>query len=251
MNHPAVSLETAGAELNRLHREIEGKLRSTVGDAIRAGEILSQVKERLKHGDFLPWIQANCKFSQKTAYRYLSLHDYRNKIVTVTNLQEAYQQIESLEAVERRKEAERKAQLINERIRTGQKPEGWDRSLEYEYQKRIDDDAYHARAEAAFEAKRAENSKPEPESQDTMTSEQALGILKIHAEAVAQRQDWKEKIRVSHEGKASPFLDAIIDYMETLPDDNRRLEACFNIIKVCKRLAVELQGSEKTREVPA
>jgi hypothetical protein len=33
----------------------------------------------------------------------------------------------------------------------------------------------------------------------------------------------------------------ILDYLEGLENDSRRIEACYNIIKVCKRIAVELQ----------
>ena len=43
-------------ELNILHKNIESKLRSTVQDAIKAGEILTNVKEKLEHGQFLSWI---------------------------------------------------------------------------------------------------------------------------------------------------------------------------------------------------
>jgi hypothetical protein len=71
-DYPSVSIETAGKELDRLHRSIEGKLRSTVDDAIRAGEILTQVKGRLSHGDFLPWLKANCSF--RSAYG-VALHE--------------------------------------------------------------------------------------------------------------------------------------------------------------------------------
>jgi hypothetical protein len=52
---------------------------------------------------------------------------------------------------------------------------------------------------------------------------------------------WKEKIRISDGGKDDAFLDAVIEYLETLPDDNRRIEACTNIIKICRNNSVELQ----------
>jgi hypothetical protein len=42
-----------------------------------------------------------------------------------------------------------------------------------------------------------------------------------------------------------PFQDAIMDYLEGLENDSRRIEACHNIIKVCKRIAAELQGAWK------
>ena len=44
-------------ELNDLHQQIEGKLRSTVQDAIRAGELLTQAKDSLPHYN-------SCKFTR-------------------------------------------------------------------------------------------------------------------------------------------------------------------------------------------
>jgi hypothetical protein len=41
--------------------------------------------------------------------------------------------------------------------------------------------------------------------------------------------------------KDDPFVDAIMDYLNGLTDDNRRVEACYNIIKVCKGIANQLQ----------
>jgi hypothetical protein len=39
-----------------------------------------------------------------------------------------------------------------------------------------------------------------------------------------------------------PFQDALMDYLEGLENDSRRIESCYNIIKICKRIAVVLQG---------
>jgi hypothetical protein len=61
---------------------------------------------------------------------------------------------------------------------------------------------------------------------------------------IAVRQQFKDRIRISHEGQADPFVDAIMDYLNGLPDDNRRIEACYNVIKVCKGIANQLQRSE-------
>jgi len=58
-------------------------------------------------------------------------------------------------------------------------------------------------------------------------------------------EGWKDKIRLSDGGKIDSFLDAIVDYMETLPNDNRRIEACNNIIKVCRNISIELQKGKE------
>ena len=46
-------------ELNILHKNIESKLKSTVQDAIKAGELLTKIKAELPYGTFLNWIKQN------------------------------------------------------------------------------------------------------------------------------------------------------------------------------------------------
>ena len=52
---------------------------------------------------------------------------------------------------------------------------------------------------------------------------------------------FKDSIRLSFEGKNDSFIDALIDYLDGLNDDNRRIEVCYNVIKVAKNIAKELQ----------
>ena len=241
--YPAVSVANSAEELNRLHAEIEGKMRSTVQDAIRAGEILAQVKERLPHGDFLPWVKLNCRFSEDTAERYRHLFDHADKIRTVRNLQEAYKQIESIEALAKQSEEHRSRLRVDEYNRTGNKAAGWrkgtDDKLAQEEKdrgeriKKMQADLRHENAEWI--------SKSGPQPSIASLVDEAKGLLMAQAETLQKRQSFKEKIRVSHEGKDDPFVDAIMDYLDSLGDDNRRVEACYNIIKVCKRIAIEIQ----------
>ena len=66
-------------------------------------------------------------------------------------------------------------------------------------------------------------------------------------EKLERQATWKEKIRLSDNGKDDAFMDAIIDYLDTLENDTRRIEACNNIIKICRNVSVELQ---KVKEAP-
>ena len=77
-------------ELNDLHQQIEGKLRSTVQDAIRAGEILTGVKDKLAHGEFIPWIGKNCMFGDRTAQSYMRVYLHKSKTESVSDLPEAF-----------------------------------------------------------------------------------------------------------------------------------------------------------------
>ena len=251
MEYPAVQIDTAGDELNRLHKSIEGKLRSTVDDAIRAGEILTQVKERLNHGDFLPWIQANCSFSRQTADNYRRLYSYSGKMPTGSNLQEAYQQIETIERQEQQTEEQRARQRVNEYLKTGIKPEGWRRGTddkiaeeERARSERID----NAKAKLEEESRKREERRRERDSTfdafESFNDDILREALERSSESYNKRQEFKERIRLSQSGESDVFIDALMDYLNELEDDNRRIEACQNIIKVCKGIAVDLQAGK-------
>ena len=71
MNAPAIVANRA-AEINLEHDAAHRDAASAVAHAIRAGELLLSVKASLKHGEFMPWIEQNCKFEQSTATRYMA-----------------------------------------------------------------------------------------------------------------------------------------------------------------------------------
>lgn len=237
--YPLVNVESAAAELNRLHLEIEGKLRATVADAIRAGEILAKIKESLPHGDFTPWVKANCRFSDRTARQYIQVFEYRDKTATLADLQTAYSQIETIEAQAKRSEEENARRRVKEYLKTGKKPEGWRRGTDDKLAE--EERAMKARAEK-FKAEIAEDAKNRAQAAPRVGPGDVKKIMDELTESIAERQTFKERIRVSHEGQDDPFVDAIMDYLETLEDDNRRIEACSNIIKVCRGIANQLHG---------
>lgn len=234
------ALQNATQEIIRLHGGIAASMRRSVADAIRIGEILAGEKEQLDHGKFLPWL-STLPFSERTAQNYMALFRYKDKTATVADLQTAYRQIESLEAAEKRAEEARKDAMIDEYLRTGKKPDGWDKGMDAECRRRKEVDDIRRRTAEAAERNKAEheartNPKPGFDAQSIFAATDRI------IESLGKREAFKEDIRLSHEGKADPFVDAIMDYLETLGDDNRKIEACYNIIKVCKRVANELQG---------
>ena len=220
-------------ELNILHKNIEGKLKSTVRDAIIAGEILTKVKDDLPHGEFLPWIEKNCIFSQPTAHRYMTLFEYKSKLITVNNLPDAYRQVKQLESAKNHTESQKAFKRVQEYKKTGVKPEGW--------RKNTDDKLLQE------DKDRDERIKNNKKRMDDEWGEKSKGdqvfdsLLNGVIEKEKKRLTFKERIRLSFDGKKDPFIDALIDYMDELDDDNRRIEACNNIIKVTKNIAKELQ----------
>jgi hypothetical protein len=197
---------------------------------------------------FEKWIEDNIHIHRATAYRYMSLYNYRNQI-KAESLNEAYRQIETLEAQKKLSETQKANRRITEYKNTGVKPEGWRRGTDdkllkedQERDKRINDHFEEVK-KRTMERER-EQQQAEAEKEQTA---QDIELLSRHfaneAEAAKKRTEFKEKIRLSADGMKDPFQDAILDYLDGLENDSRRIEACYNIIKVCKRIAVELQGA--------
>ena len=138
MEHAVQVWNDRAKEITALHNGIEAAYRRSVDDALKIGELLDAQRQDIDHGKFLKWVTEKLPFCVKTAYRYLGLWDRKDKIVTVTNLQDAYKEVQQLQSDEKRKEQERKRKLIDAYVEKGEKPEGWDRSVEYEYQKRLE-----------------------------------------------------------------------------------------------------------------
>ena len=79
-------------EIVTLHNEVAGYLRMSLSKAIRIGELLTEQKAALKHGKFLPWIEANLPFTARTARNYMAVYSNRNLLKTesVSDLSSAY-----------------------------------------------------------------------------------------------------------------------------------------------------------------
>lgn len=71
-----LDLTTLADQINAAHVEVEQSLRRALQAAYTAGQALLEVKSRLNHGEFLPWVAANCHFSQRTANDYMQLANH-------------------------------------------------------------------------------------------------------------------------------------------------------------------------------
>jgi len=82
--------DEAARKIRELCDEIFSAARMSVDRAIEIGGLLVGVKERLEHGQWLPWLASNTQLSPKTAQRYMYYFDKRDwvKNVTLTNLTE-------------------------------------------------------------------------------------------------------------------------------------------------------------------
>lgn len=64
--------ELAG-RINAEHHHVETALRAGLEHAKRAGDLLIDAKKQCKHGQWLPWLKANVRFTDRTARRYMEL----------------------------------------------------------------------------------------------------------------------------------------------------------------------------------
>ncbi len=69
-----------GELINEEHLAAKTAYREAVTHAMRAGSMLCAMKDSLKHGEFGPWLRANCHFSQDTANVYMKIYKGRDEL---------------------------------------------------------------------------------------------------------------------------------------------------------------------------
>jgi len=60
-------------DINTEHRLATNAAKTAIQHAINAGALLNEAKARVKHGEWLPWLQENCELSERTARNYMRL----------------------------------------------------------------------------------------------------------------------------------------------------------------------------------
>jgi hypothetical protein len=80
-------------EIRLLHEQFVALSTEGIKKAFRIGELLTEQKALLQHGEWIPWIEQNMPFNRVTAANYMRL--FRNKaalnVQGVVHLAEAYQ----------------------------------------------------------------------------------------------------------------------------------------------------------------
>lgn len=78
--------------IEQLHKEILEAARTSLPKAIKIGRILSTIKAKLEHGQWLPWIEKHLPFAGRTATRYIKCFEERDRLKSdsVSDLAEAY-----------------------------------------------------------------------------------------------------------------------------------------------------------------
>lgn len=135
---------------------------------------------------------------------------------------------------------------VSQAIKTGSFPSGWNPECQRLYEDRIKEERLRDERirKMQEEMQKGADERKGREDERKARVEEIDELVKGITENITRRQVFKERIRISHDGKDDPFLDAILDYLDELEDDNRRIEACYNIIKTCKGIAVDLQRGQ-------
>lgn len=86
-------------KINRLHSENVKDATTMLNRAIEIGGELSEQKENMNHGEFIPWIEENVSFAERTARDYMKFYRYREELKTarladLTQARKAIYQIE-------------------------------------------------------------------------------------------------------------------------------------------------------------
>src|SRR6516164_1016138 len=79
-------LPELAARIRAEHEATAASLKSSVEHGIAAGELLIEAKSKIPHGQWLPWLKANCAMSERTARDYMRLARLKVKTATVAHL---------------------------------------------------------------------------------------------------------------------------------------------------------------------
>jgi hypothetical protein len=71
MNPITRSLPEMATQINEAHEKCVQSVSMALEHARQAGELLQQAKDVLAHGQWLPWLKANCPFSERVAQNYM------------------------------------------------------------------------------------------------------------------------------------------------------------------------------------
>lgn len=80
-----VSITGKVKEINDRHELAQSYAKNAIENAIRIGELLSEIKASLKHGQWIPWVDENLPFSRMHAARYMRVYTYRDELPNETS----------------------------------------------------------------------------------------------------------------------------------------------------------------------
>jgi hypothetical protein len=84
---PAPEPEPTESEaIDKAHRDVLSAVEKVFDRVVYCGGLLTAKKATLAHGEWLPWIEANLSFSNKTAERYMECYAHRDALSNSTRM---------------------------------------------------------------------------------------------------------------------------------------------------------------------
>ena len=77
------------ATVNDEYALMTGDMTRAVKRAIRIGELLTEVKAEVAHGEWIPWVEENLVFGQREARRYMRVAANASRVTHFDSLREA------------------------------------------------------------------------------------------------------------------------------------------------------------------
>jgi hypothetical protein len=84
-----LQLATLAAEINTLHDSAQTAAMTAVQYAAKCGQKLIEAKEACQHGEWLPWLEANCRVARQQANKYMRLASEMPSLIDNSNVQHA------------------------------------------------------------------------------------------------------------------------------------------------------------------
>jgi len=78
------SLADLAARIKLEHQAVAVALKDSLRHALAAGELLIEAKERVPHGQWLPWLREHCTISERTAQLYMRAAKHRAELESNT-----------------------------------------------------------------------------------------------------------------------------------------------------------------------
>lgn len=231
-------------KINDKHESVKNRSRLLIDEAIEIGSLINYVKEMCDHGEFITIINNGFVFSHKTALRYMSLHNYAEKVRQMSDLQEAYKLIESEESKKKQAEQADQRQRIQYRIEHNEKPNTWQRSDDYAWKKHQEEAQARSQRIKDFQESQPNisataNDTSELDEDLNRAKEKASGsadfindYLKNEQSKLADMQN----LKITNQNGG--ILQLVESYLAGLGSDSQRIEECYNIIKYCKDLSL-------------
>jgi len=215
----------------------------SVEKAIEVGNLLHEAKEELAHGEFLPWLSSNFEMSHMQATRYMKLYTYEDKCNNMLSLQEAYQQIETIERQEKKEQEKKDNTILYQYLKTGIKPVGWERRHDYLYKKHLDAEELERKKQQIAEEKKKISGDGFDYDEMHRKSEENSKILETFIDILNNDEAKTSHIKLDNYNdniQQKDVIKILDSYIFSADSVSRQLELTNNLIKYLRKISIDL-----------